>query len=110
MKAFDDANIMETTVDSKRVFDGLILHIDHITNRLPNGKLAAREVARHVGASAVVPVDAFKKLVKTPLDDIEMERFFEKLELVSNAHNCSFVLSISSPEDEVPEYIRKYTV
>ena len=59
---------------------------------------------------SLIVVDAFKKLVKTPLDDIEMERFFEKLEIVSNAHNCSFVLSISSPEEEVPEYIRKYTV
>ena len=57
MKPSDNANIMETTVKSKRVFDGLILHIDHITNRLPNGKLAPREIARHVGASAVVPVD-----------------------------------------------------
>ena len=51
---------------------------------------------------SLIVVDAFKKLVKTPLDDIEMERFFEKLEIVSNAHNCSFVLSISSPEEEVP--------
>ena len=59
---------------------------------------------------SLIAVDAFKKLVKTPLDDIEMEQFFEKLERVSNAHHCSFVLSISSPEDEVPEYIRKYTV
>ncbi|MDO4867756.1 MAG: NUDIX hydrolase [Clostridia bacterium] len=52
------AAITETTVDSKRVFDGLILHIDHLTNRLPNGKTAPREVARHIGASAVLPVDA----------------------------------------------------
>ena len=41
---------------------------------------------------------------------LEMEQFFEKLERVSEAHNCSFVLSISAPEEEVPEYIRKYTV
>ena len=78
MKAFDDANIMETTVDSKRVFDGLILHIDHITNRLPNGKLAAREIARHVGASAVVPVDGegnvwLVKQYRAPIDQILLE-------------------------------------
>ena len=48
----NNANIMERTVDTKRVFDGLILHIDHVTNVLPNGKTAAREIARHVGASA----------------------------------------------------------
>ena len=59
---------------------------------------------------SLIAVDAFKKLVKTPLDDIEMEQFFEKLERVSEAHNCSFVLSISAPEEEVPEYVRKYTV
>lgn len=59
---------------------------------------------------SLIAVDAFMKLVKTPLDDIEMEQFFEKLERVSNAHKVNFVLSISSSEDEVPEYIRKYTV
>ena len=59
---------------------------------------------------SLIAVDAFKKLGKTPLDAPEMEKFFESLEMISNAHKCSFVLSISSPEEEVPEYIRKYTV
>lgn len=54
----DDRNIIETRVDSERVFDGVILHIDHMNYRLPNGKLATRECARHIGASAIVPVDA----------------------------------------------------
>ena len=53
-----DERILETIVGRERVFDGLILHIDHVTAKLPNGKLAKREVAMHVGASAVVPVDA----------------------------------------------------
>ena len=57
---------------------------------------------------SMICVDAFKKLVKTPLEDPEMERFFEKLERVSEAHHCKFVLSISATEDEVPEYVRKY--
>ncbi|MBQ3424816.1 MAG: hypothetical protein IJH38_06445 [Clostridia bacterium] len=57
---------------------------------------------------SMIAVDAFKKLVRTPLDDIEMEKFFENLERVSDAHHCNFVLSIGSSEDEVPEYIRKY--
>ena len=63
-----------------------------------------------LGLLSLIAVDAFKKLVRTPLDDIEMEKFFELLERVSEAHHCNFVLSISVPEDEVPEYIRKYTV
>ncbi len=78
MAHFDDASILETTVESKRVFDGLILHIDHVNNRLPNGKLAAREVARHVGASAVVPVDGdgnvwLVKQFRAPIDQILLE-------------------------------------
>ena len=57
MKNFDDSSIMEKNVSRERVFDGIILHIDHFTNELPNGKLAKREVALHMGASAVLPVD-----------------------------------------------------
>lgn len=53
----NDMNIIEKQVDSKRVFDGIILHIDHMTYELPNGRLAQRECARHIGASAVIPVD-----------------------------------------------------
>ena len=71
-------DIMEHTIDSRRVFDGLILHIDHITNRLPNGKTAAREIARHVGASAVVPVDDegnvyLVRQFRAPLDMVLLE-------------------------------------
>ncbi|MBQ3269023.1 MAG: NUDIX hydrolase [Clostridia bacterium] len=78
MNQQENANIIETTVESKRVFDGLILHIDHTTNRLPNGKLAAREIARHVGASAVVPVDEngnvwLVKQFRAPIDRVLLE-------------------------------------
>ena len=57
---------------------------------------------------SLIAVDAFKKLVRTPLDDPEMQKFFENLENVSNAHRCNFVLSISVSADEVPEYVIKY--
>lgn len=53
----NDQNIIERPVDSQRVFDGIILHIDHVTCALPNGQRAKRECARHIGASAVIPVD-----------------------------------------------------
>ena len=57
MKTFDDTRIMEQNVSSERVYNGTILNVDHLTNRLPNGKLAKREVIRHIGAAAVLPVD-----------------------------------------------------
>ena len=57
---------------------------------------------------SMISVDAFKKLVKTPLDDPEMEEFFEKLEKLGEDHHCSFILSISASSDEVPQYVLKY--
>lgn len=57
MRTFDDSRIMEQNVSSERVFEGIILNVDHLTNRLPNDKLAKREVIRHIGAAAVLPVD-----------------------------------------------------
>ena len=57
MPNLPDAGIVETILERKRVFDGLIIGIDHAVAELPNGKLARREIAVHVGASAVVPVD-----------------------------------------------------
>lgn len=73
-----DARITEKNVSCERVFDGIILHIDHLTNELSNGTLHKREVARHVGASAVVPVDEdgnvwLVKQFRAPIDRILLE-------------------------------------
>ena len=78
MKDFDDSRILEQNVSSERVFDGIILHVDHLTNRLPNGKLAKREVARHIGASAVLPVDDdgsvyLVRQFRSPIDQVLLE-------------------------------------
>lgn len=54
----------------------------------------------------MISVDAFKKLVVTPLD--QLRAFFDALEKLSTEHNCKFVLSIASPADEVPEFIKQY--
>ena len=42
-------------LDSRRVYDGKLLHIDRDRVRLPNGRETDLEVVRHPGASAVVP-------------------------------------------------------
>lgn len=78
MKAFDDSRILEQNVSSEHVFDGIILHIDHLTNRLPNGKLAKREVVRHIGAAAVLPVDEdgnvyLVRQFRAPVDRVLLE-------------------------------------
>ena len=39
------------------MFNGTLLHVERWRAQLPNGAIATREMIRHVGASAIVPVD-----------------------------------------------------
>lgn len=50
--------IEEKILSEKRVYEGKIVKVSVMDVTLPNGEPAKREVIRHVGASAVVPVDA----------------------------------------------------
>ena len=50
-------NLKETLLDKEDVFDGTLLHVERWRAQLPNGAIATREMIRHVGASAIVPVD-----------------------------------------------------
>ena len=59
---------------------------------------------------SLIAMDAFMKLVRTPLDDPEMKVFFEKLEALSEAHHCNFLISVSAQAESVPEYIQKYVI
>ena len=56
----------------------------------------------------MIAIDAFKKLVTTPLE--ELKGFFEALEKLGVEHSCNFVLSISAPDEEVPDFIKQYAV
>ena len=71
-------DILEKLSDRRRVFDGAIIHVDHMTALLPNGKTALREVAVHMGASAVVPVDEegsvyLVRQLRAPLEKVTLE-------------------------------------
>lgn len=77
-REFHDEHILEKNISSESVFDGIILHIEHLTNELPNGKLAKREVARHIGAAAVIPVDDegnvyMVRQFRSPVDRVLLE-------------------------------------
>ena len=54
----DDAGIREIPLSDELVFHGALIDVTHMQVRLPNGRQALREVVRHKGAAAVVPVDA----------------------------------------------------
>jgi ADP-ribose pyrophosphatase len=50
-------SLEEKTLESKLIYDGRVVHLHLDTVQLPNGKTALREVVRHNGAVAVVPID-----------------------------------------------------
>lgn len=58
MKKFE-----EKTIDTEKIYDGKIveLQVDDVT--LPNGKTAKRELIKHPGAVAIIPITKDKKIV-----------------------------------------------
>ncbi len=53
----NDKQLEEVFESSKKVFDGVLIHVEHWQVRLPNGEPALREIVKHRGAAAVVPLD-----------------------------------------------------
>lgn len=49
-------NLTEVQTASKKIYDGVILHVYKDSVTLPNGKSAGRELIRHVGAVGIVPM------------------------------------------------------
>ncbi|MDO4616205.1 MAG: NUDIX hydrolase [Lachnospiraceae bacterium] len=76
MSKYDD--LREKQIGSEEVFDGVILHLYKDTVELPNGNSATREVIRHVGAVAVVPVTdkgnvIIERQYRYPFDEVITE-------------------------------------
>lgn len=59
----DFKNLQETQVASTEIFKGNIVHLFKDDILLPNGKPATREVIRHIGAVAVVPLTDDGKVI-----------------------------------------------
>ena len=51
-------NLVEKTIKVESVFKGRILSVDVETVELPNGKIGTREIVRHPGAVAILPIEA----------------------------------------------------
>lgn len=59
----DFKNLEEIQKKSEEIFNGQILHLFKDMVELPNGKEAVREVIRHVGAVAVIPITEDGKVI-----------------------------------------------
>lgn len=71
-------NLREEPLQSQEIFDGVVVHLFKDTVTLPNGHTAIREVIRHIGAVAVVPVTDDGKVIierqfRYPLDRVITE-------------------------------------
>ncbi len=70
--------LREVQTESRKVFDGVLLHVRQDTVRLPNGASSIREVIRHVGAVCVIPVTEdggviMERQYRYPLDRVILE-------------------------------------
>ena len=52
-----DEALRETPFKKEVVFEGKLINVEHWQVKLPDGREALREVVKHPGAAAVVPVD-----------------------------------------------------
>jgi len=52
----NDKNLVEKKISSKKIFDGVLLHVRKDSVELPNGHTATREWIEHPGASSVIPL------------------------------------------------------
>ena len=71
----DDRALEEVFVSSREVFQGVLINVEHWQVTLPNGNPALREIVRHRGAAAVVPLDGAGNVTMVRQHRIAVGRF-----------------------------------
>ena len=74
----EEGRLREIRTSSEEIFDGVVLHVQRDTVKLPNGSEAVREVIRHIGAVCVIPVlengdVVMERQFRYPLDRVILE-------------------------------------
>ena len=74
----EDKQLREYMIDSTVVYEGRMLHVECDKVKLPNGHESTRELLRHVGAVAIVPINekgevAMERQFRYPLDRVITE-------------------------------------
>ena len=70
--------LREVRTGSEEIFNGVVLHVQRDTVRLPNGAETIRELIRHIGAVCVIPVlengdVIMERQYRYPLDQVILE-------------------------------------
>ena len=89
-----EKDLIEEPVSSEEIYRGKIVHLFKDTVRLPNGKLATREVMRHPGAVCVVPLTEDNEVVmvrqfRHPFSKVLLEAPAGKLDPNEAPEDCA---------------------
>ena len=76
MSEREEPDFSEETIDSRKVFDGKLLHVRVDTVRLPNGNVSTREYIEHPGAAAVLAFVDERRLLFVRQYRYAMRRLF----------------------------------
>lgn len=90
----DFKNLKEQKLKSEQIYDGQVVHLYKDTVELPNGSPATREVIRHIGAVAIVPLQEDGKVIverqfRYPLDRVITEIPAGKLDTKTEDSLCA---------------------
>ena len=70
-----DDELRETLLSSEEIYPGKIIRVEKWQVSLPNGATALREIVRHNGAAAIVPVDAEGNVTLVRQHRVAVNRF-----------------------------------
>lgn len=87
-------DLYEKTIDTKVIYNGNIITVNIETVLTPNGYTAQREIVKHPGAVAVVPVDEdghvyFVRQFRKPVESITLEIPAGKIEKGETTEECA---------------------
>lgn len=93
-KAFEENDMLELPLSSKKVFDGHVFSIDLTEVLLRDGTRAPREIVRHNGGAAIVPLDNQENVYmvrqfRSPFDQVLLEIPAGKLEPDEDPKLCA---------------------
>lgn len=108
-----DEGLIEEKISEENVYDGVLLHVQKDTVKLPNGNEAPREWVRHPGASSVLPILPNGDVVlvrqyRYPVGKITLEVPAGKLDNNEDPLNCA-MRELEEETGYVADKIKKLT-
>jgi len=87
-------NYEEKTISEKHIYTGNIISVDLATVTLPDGRQATRDIVRHPGASAVIPINENGEIYmvrqyRKPIDRVSLEIPAGKLDKGEDPRVCA---------------------